>query len=212
MKRLNPATGLPFKRGDVREDGYKFRQYDTKKPIKKDGHFNEVWISPTVFEKELARVAAWHQSNPEKVAANKNKWYQENREKMAIANNERRLANPEKTAFYSKTYRKKHPEKIIAYSKAYREAYPEKNRAKNAKRRAAKLQRTPKWLTQSQLMEIAGFYAEAQRLFDQTGIIHHVDHIIPLQGEFVSGLHVPWNLQVLTATENLSKSNKLATT
>jgi len=70
-----------------------------------------------------------------------------------------------------------------------------------AKRKAAKLQRTPKWLTEQQLSEI-------RKLYETCPKGYHVDHIVPLQGKNVSGLHVPWNLQVIPAKDNIKKSNK----
>lgn len=79
--------------------------------------------------------------------------------------------------------------------------------AKNAKRRAAKLERTPSWLIESDWNRINGRYALAQHMQHLTGDIYHVDHIIPLQGDEVSGLHVPDNLRVVLASENLSKGN-----
>jgi hypothetical protein len=64
---------------------------------------------------------------------------------------------------------------------------------------------TPFW---SNPDEIEKVYSEARRLTFETGIQHHVDHIIPIRGKNVSGLHIPANLQILTATENLKKSNR----
>jgi hypothetical protein len=78
-----------------------------------------------------------------------------------------------------------------------------------ARRRARKLNATPSWLTIEQLNEIKEFYSQSKKIELITGVLHHVDHIVPLQGENVCGLHVPWNLQVITATENISKNNKL---
>lgn len=75
------------------------------------------------------------------------------------------------------------------------------------KRHAAKLNRTPLWLTDTQLNQIDIFYDAAKRLSDELGLRMEVDHIIPLQGRDVSGLHVPWNLQVIPAVENRRKYN-----
>lgn len=74
----------------------------------------------------------------------------------------------------------------------------EKYAARNAKYRSAKLSRTPKW---ANMHTIDLFYSNCPKG-------NHVDHIIPLQGEKVSGLHVENNLQYLTAYDNLSKGNK----
>jgi hypothetical protein len=76
------------------------------------------------------------------------------------------------------------------------------------KRDAAQLNRTPVWLTIKDHQDIKDFYYLAKALEQVTGEKYHVDHIIPLQGELVSGLHVPSNLRVISAKENLSKSNK----
>ena len=64
---------------------------------------------------------------------------------------------------------------------------------------------TPIWADKDAIKQ---FYIEAQRLTTETGIKHEVDHIIPIQGKLVSGLHVPANLQILTEFENISKSNR----
>ena len=72
-----------------------------------------------------------------------------------------------------------------------------------AKRRAAQLQRTPSWANQE---EIKMVYKQAASLQKLLGMKLHVDHVVPLQGRTVSGLHVPYNLQITTAAHNLSKS------
>lgn len=72
-------------------------------------------------------------------------------------------------------------------------------------RRAALLLRTPAWVN---LADVYGVYVECARRSQETGIRHHVDHIIPLLGRTVSGLHVASNLRVVTARENVRKGNR----
>lgn len=70
--------------------------------------------------------------------------------------------------------------------------------------------RTPKWLSKEQIKEIASFYVMAKELEKVFTWKQCVDHIVPLQGKTVSGLHVPWNLQILSASMNIEKGNKFS--
>lgn len=76
-------------------------------------------------------------------------------------------------------------------------------------RQIAKSHASPEWLTAIQEAQILEFYEIADALTTQTGVKHHVDHIHPIRGKNFRGLHVPWNLQVLTAKENLAKHTRL---
>ena len=79
--------------------------------------------------------------------------------------------------------------------------------AATAKRRASKLRRTPAWLNAGHLFEIDSIYTLCNA-WRKVGFDYHVDHVVPLQGKLVSGMHVPWNLQILPADENVRKSNR----
>ena len=81
--------------------------------------------------------------------------------------------------------------------------------ANEAARRASKLSSTPDWLTDFDYDYIKSLYIQAQELNKLSEENYHVDHIIPLRGKDVKGLHVPWNLQILEAVENIKKSNKV---
>jgi hypothetical protein len=91
---------------------------------------------------------------------------------------------------------------------AYAKAHPEKFAMKTRKRKIAKLQRTPFWLNAGQEFEMECIYKYCAALRSM-GFDYEVDHIVPLQGKTVSGLHAPWNLQILTASENASKGNRI---
>ncbi len=91
---------------------------------------------------------------------------------------------------------------ILAQSAAWQQANPEAAAEKRARYRATTLQQCPKWLTDEQRRDLVQIY-----LFCPPG--HHVDHIIPLRGTQVRGLHVPWNLQYLSASENIQKGNRV---
>lgn len=86
--------------------------------------------------------------------------------------------------------------------------FPHRKLARVRKRQIAKLNRTPKWLSPDDLFIIEEAYHLAKLRTELTSIPYHVDHILPLQGKTVSGLHVPTNLQVIPAKENLKKSNR----
>lgn len=109
-----------------------------------------------------------------------------------------RAANLEKHNQYQKEWAKKNPDKRRSACKNWDRKNNLYYRAKNNKRRAKLLRRTPPW---ADLEAIKEFYMNCPDGY-------HVDHIIPLRGELVSGLHILQNLQYLPALDNLRKSNK----
>lgn len=102
----------------------------------------------------------------------------------------------------AKVWSAKNPERKKASSKSYVAANRPAVRAYQARYRAALLNATPPWLTRAHLRQIRAFYREAEHLSRSTGIPHEVDHIVPLQGKTVCGLHVPWNLRALQKAAN----------
>jgi len=120
-----------------------------------------------------------------------------------------------------RAYNAKNAERLAEMKRAYwvanfdrlkerRKEWVEKNRhvirELNAARKKQIVRATPPWVDRSAIREV---YEEADRLTADTGILHHVDHIVPLQGETVCGLHVPWNLRAIPWVENVRKKNKL---
>lgn len=142
--------------------------------------------------RETAR--RWRENNPERALGNVRKW---------------RLENPEKVTLIFRRFYQNNKEKVAAWGKNWRANNPGKVRALWTARELRKRGATPKWLTREQVAQIEAFYAEAADLTAKTGVMHHVDHIHPIRGKNFCGLHVPWNLQVLTAEENLKKGARL---
>lgn len=130
--------------------------------------------------------------------------------------------NPERTRQVRKEFRGRHKEQLSAkykgwyndnkehmsvLNKAWRKNNPEALRSKDSTRRAR--ERNSYRISLRYRTEIEVVYAEAARLTRETGERHEVDHIVPFKHDVVSGLHVPWNLRVVTAYENRVKKNKL---
>lgn len=115
-------------------------------------------------------------------------------------------SHKEEKKAYDKRYRADPLNKVKRYKslKEYRERNPGKMAARKAAYRALKLSQTPE-LTDEEKLQVIEIYKEAIALRKTTGDTYHVDHIIPLSK---GGLHHPLNLQIITASENLSKGNR----
>lgn len=141
----------------------------------------------------FAQNYAWQAKNIEKKRSytrkSHHKHYDEKREEILIRHKLWRAENKEWMSTYNKQYALENPH-ILALHRKLRV-------------QILKVQ-CPSWANQSKIQSL---YKEARRLTRETGIRHTVDHILPLQGKIVSGLHVETNLQILTKSENSRKSN-----
>ena len=169
------------------------------------------WLATSVAEKveaARARRRRYRTAHPEKVIAQIAKWTAANPERGPAACKRYRAANPSKASADSVKWREANPGRTAASNAKWDRENPGARRALKAKRNAAKLQRTPAWLTDEDREVIQFFYTEAAALSVHTGIEFQVDHEIPLQGKNVSGLHVPGNLRMIAAKANQQKGNR----
>ena len=109
---------------------------------------------------------------------------------------------------YKKAQYIKHKESHLAQKKIYRQANKGKINALVAARKKVVKQRTPNWLTVTDFERMQNEYKLAALQTKITGESWHVDHVIPLQGKLVSGLHVPSNLKAIKGVDNISKKNR----
>ncbi len=138
-----------------------------------------------------AQKKAWLDRHPGYHAAANKKWHAKNPDY-----NQRYVAeNADAVRERRREYVKNNPDIPREISRRYA----------RCRRRAA-----PRWLTPEQHQKMDDMRILSQLVTEETGIIHQVDHIVPLQGKTVCGLHVPWNLQVIPASENKKKYNKLS--
>lgn len=191
------ASKMPTTREEAKKTGSKY--YFTGQPCK-HGHIaarktkgacieclKVEWIKGNETRADYFR----EYNKREDVKERKNAWYQENRETVIAAASTR-------------------PAHVL---REYRNVWKENNKvqvlADNKVRRRKHRQATPPWLTRKQKSEIRQLYQMAITMTQTTGEQYVVDHIVPLRSHEVCGLHVPWNLRVITQEENLKKSNKL---
>lgn len=130
-----------------------------------------------------------------------------NAPEIAKKRRERYLRRYEIEREQQRIYAKENVECYRKNARRYRQNNKGKVNAATRKRQASKLKATPSWLTEKQLRDIQIIYTACTKVTERTGKSHHVDHIVPLQGKNVCGLHVPWNLAIIPASMNLAKSN-----
>lgn len=146
-------------------------------------HAKKSWerikTNPELLAKKLASDAAYRKRNKAKVRAGEYAW------------------------------REKNPERVAIHKQTAKGKYKVQKNANTALRRASIRMRTPKWLSADDFWVFEQAYELAQIRAKLFGFGWHVDHIVPLQGKMVSGLHVPWNIQVIPGALNIKKGNRL---
>jgi len=136
--------------------------------------------------------------NIEKAKAAKRRWAARNREKERERAKRNYQLRKDRHAVLMKRHREENQEWYTEWWKQYRKTHKKVLKARSKLSKVKRLQRVPSWADNEALAQVYKDCPEG----------YHVDHIVPLQGKIVSGLHVEYNLQYLTPKENLAKSNK----
>lgn len=132
-------------------------------------------------------------------------YYDKHKEILNAKRRQRYLKNKDKEKAAMKKWRANNRSRVNKLNAISKKRNSAKVLARTRLRQLRKRSATPSWANKQ---EIESFYIKAKMFSELTGIKHVVDHIIPLHGQFVSGLHVQGNLQILTEHENCKKGNK----
>lgn len=186
-------TGQPCERGHIAKRGVKGR---------------------ICYECQRTRSATFRKQNPEYHHEYNVQYYPNNKERIAKLSNayyaKMRQENPELLKHRQDVnhlkYRVTHRQEFLEREKKWRNENPAKANRRNVNRRTRRLNATPKWID---IQKIWNIYEQCAAINKISTTKHEVDHIVPLQGKTVCGLHVDYNLRIITKSENSKKHNKL---
>jgi len=217
MKRLNPKTGNPFKRGDLDEEQNYFWSYVKNKKLI-DGYFFETWISQTAIKNFQENANNGYSKTCTKCGETKrvkdnffNKYnspdgYEASCKICFLKKNKRWSdKNKERHSELNASWHQRNKEQHLLNSQQVYEANKSRKLLDYYRREERTRIATPKWVSKSDLLKV---YKQAEQISLKTGVPHEVDHIIPLQHKLICGLNVPNNLQVITREMNRKKANK----
>lgn len=181
--------------------------YSTGKPCR-NGHLSDRYAKwGSCIECVKLQTVKWRNDNPEKHKASMRKWWDNNKDLHDIRVRRWQKNNADKVRENQKQWAKDNPEKAAAKNERYRRNHPDRILALAVEGQLRRAKRVPIWLSESDKAEIRIIYKFAREMTKAYGFKWEVDHIIPLRGESVSGLHIPSNLQVIPKEVNRRKRN-----
>jgi hypothetical protein len=194
-----------MKRAEAKAQGLKF--YNTGKPCK-HGHFADRYIAGACVECVKLAGVDRYKNNRESQHASWRKWYEANKDVHSARVKRWQAANKDKVRADAKAWEKANPEKVTAKRLRYNQKHPDAYTARAVANVAKRAKRVPQWLTHEDRWMLRQAYDLAKLRTKMFGFEWEVDHIIPLRGEHVSGLHVPQNIQVVPKALNRAKRNQ----
>ena len=150
-------------------------------------------------------VRRWRLNHPGRANAFQKKYAKNHAEETYKQNRAYQENNRPKVRAWSRSWRLENKETARRMTREWNHANSDRRNEASKARECLKSKAMPPWADRKAILK---FYQEARRLTRETSVPHHVDHVWPLKGVGFVGLHVPWNLQILTAAANISKSNR----